>query len=522
MRPLSSRRAAVAVVTALASALALAACTGGPGGSGGSDAAPALTPTAQPGSSVPPTPSLEGFYTQHPKWTQCGDGFLCAAISVPIDYKNPTAGHLALKLVRLPATDPAHRIGSLVINPGGPGASGIQYARDARSAFSARLRAVYDIVGFDPRGVASSTPVHCLDAKDLDALLAYDGSPDTPAEEQGLIAISKHFADGCEQRSAAILGHVGSVDTARDMDVIRSVVGDAKLHYYGASYGTFLGATYAEEFPTKVGRLVLDGAVDPTLDATALSEGQLGGFERALTAFLSDCVRRSDCPVGPTVADARAQIAKLVADSDAHPLRSDSGRPVTQPLVVLGLLYPLYDKANGWPALRSALNQASGGNGNTLLFIADAYSDRNANGTYSSNQNEAIFAVNCLDRADHSTIPELRADAARFAQESPIFGAYFAWSDAPCTVWPAPPTDTPHEIHAVGAAPILVVGTTRDPATPYQWAQHLASMLDSGRLLTRIGDGHTAYRRGSTCIDDSVDTYLVRGTLPPVGTVCQT
>ena len=274
---------------------------------------------------------------------------------------------------------------------------------------------------------------------------------------------------------------------------------------------------------TKVGRLVLDGAIDPTLDATQLSEGQLGGFERALDAFLADCVKRSDCPVGPTVDDARAQIARLVADSDAHPLRSDSGRPVTQSLVVIGLLYPLYDKANGWPALRNALDQAVGGNGNTLLR------DRRLvlpTGTptarYASNQNEATYAVNCLDRPDHSTVPELRADAARFAKESPIFGAYFAWGDVPCTVWPAPPTDKPHEIHAAGAAPILVVGTTRDPATPYQWAQHAGLELDSGRLLTRVGDGHTAYQRGSACIDDAVDAYLVRGTLPPVGTVCQT
>ncbi len=517
MRPLLSRPTVlVAAAGALVAVLALAGCTGG------SDPLPTFTPTAQPGSSVPPTPSLQGFYAQRPSWSPCRNGFLCASLSVPIDYADPAGGDLTLKLVRLPATDPAHRIGSLLVNPGGPGVSGIQYARNARGAFSARLRAAYDVVGFDPRGVGASTPVHCLDAKGIDALVAYDGSPDTAAEEQGIVAISRHFADGCLQRSAKILGHLGTVDTARDMDVIRAVVGDAKLHYFGASYGTFLGATYAEEFPAKVGRLVLDGAVDPTLDPNALSAGQLGGFERALAAFLNDCVRRSDCPVGPTVQDARAQIQRLVQESDAHPLSSDSGRPVTQSLVVLGLLYPLYDQINGWPSLRSALNQAFGGNGNTLLLIADAYSDRNPDGSYASNQNEATYAVNCLDRPDHSTIPELRADAARLAKQSPIFGAYFAWSDVPCTVWPVPPTDQPHEIHAVGAAPILVVGTTRDPATPYQWAQHLASMLASGRLLTRVGDGHTAYQRGSACIDAAVDAYLVRGTLPAVGKVCST
>jgi pimeloyl-ACP methyl ester carboxylesterase len=516
VRLLPSRpRAVLAAVVATVAILATA-CTGG------SDQPPPYTPTAQPGSSDAPTPSLTAYYTQKAAWSDCGDGFLCATLTVPIDYAHPDAGDLALKVIRLPATDPAHRIGSLLINPGGPGASGIQYARDARQAFSADVRQVYDIVGFDPRGVGSSTPVKCLSDKDLDALIAYDGSPDDAAEEQGILDISRHFAEGCESKSSTILGHIGSVDAAKDMDVIRAVVGDAKLHYFGASYGTFLGATYAEEFPSKVGRLVLDGAVDPTLTPSQISEGQLGGFERALTAFLSDCVKRSDCPVGPTVADARQQIGRLVAESDAHPLPSGSGRPVTQSLVVLGLLYPLYDKANGWPALRTALAQAAGGDGSTLLLIADAYSDRNSDGTYSSNQDEASYAVNCLDRPDHSTVESLRADAARFEQTSPIFGAYFAWSDVPCTVWTVPPTDEPHEIHAKGAAPILVVGTTRDPATPYQWAQHLASMLASGRLLTRVGDGHTAYQRGSACIDSAVDAYLIRGTLPKAGTVCQT
>ena len=515
-RPRAAARAALPVAVVAVAALVLAACTSG------SDAPPPYTPTAQPGSSVPPAPSLTAYYTQKPHWAPCKSGFVCTSISVPIDYAHPEGGNLTLKLIRLPATDPAHRIGSLLINPGGPGGSGIDYARDARSAFSDAVRRVYDIVGFDPRGVGTSTPVHCLSNKDMDALIAYDGSPDTPAEEGGIVAISKHFADGCEQRSPSILAHIGTVDAARDMDVIRAVVGDTTLHYFGASYGTFLGATYAEEFPTKVGRLVLDGAVDPTLDASGISSGQLGGFERALNAFLADCVTQSDCPVGPTVSDARAQIGRLVASSDAHPLSSSSGRPVTQSLVTLGLLYPLYDRANGWPALRRALSQAAGGDGSFLLLIADAYADRNADGSYSSNQNEASYAVNCLDRSDHSTIPELRADAATLAQKSPIFGAYFAWSDVPCTVWPVPATDEPHEIHAPGAAPILVVGTTRDPATPYQWAQHLASMLDSGHLLTRVGDGHTAYQRGSSCIDDAVDAYLIHGTLPKKGLVCQT
>jgi pimeloyl-ACP methyl ester carboxylesterase len=511
--PVRRRGGRAAVVAVALGALLLAGCTG-------ASAPVAPPPPPQSGSTVPPTPSLTAYYAQRPAWRDCQNGFQCATVRVPIDYADPGGGQLTLHLIRLPATDPAHRIGSLLTNPGGPGVSGIDFLRQASGEYSDRLRAVFDIVGFDPRGIGASSPVHCIDAKQMDAFLAYDGSPDSPAEEQGLLAIDKSFADGCERESSKILGHLGTVDTARDMDVIRAAVGDARLDFMGASYGTFLGATYAEMFPTKVGRLVLDGAVDPTLSAAALSAGQLGGFDRALDSFLADCVRRSDCPVGPTVAQARQQIQQLVAGSDQNPLPSNSGRRVTQSLVVIGLLYPLYDKANGWPALRVALAQALQGNGSTLLVIADAYSDRSSNGSYSTNQNDATYAINCLDRPDHSTLAQVRADAAQLAAQSPIFGAYFAWSDLPCTVWPVRSTDQPHAISAPGAAPILVVGTTRDPATPYQWAQSLASQLSSGRLLTRVGDGHTAYRRGSTCIDNAVDAYLVHGTLPVIGTVC--
>ena len=222
------------------------------------------------------------------------------------------------------------------------------------------------------------------------------------------------------------------------------------------------------------------------------------------------------------MAAARRQIQQLVADSDAHPLTSDSGRPVTQSLVVIGLLYPLYDKADGWPALRTALNQAVGGNGNVLLAIADAYSDRRPDGTYSDNQNEATYAVNCLDRPDTQTVDQTRAFAAELTRQSPIFGAYFAWGDVPCTQWPVPTTDKPHAIHATGAAPILVVGTTRDPATPYQWARNLASQLESGGCSPAWATATRRTRRGSSCIDSAVDTFLIRGTLPPVGKVCTT
>ena len=434
--------------------------------------------------------------------------------------RSPPGTAITLSLIRLPASDPSHRIGSLLINPGGPGVSGVNFARQAARGFGKSVRAVYDIVGFDPRGVGSSTPVECIDDKQQDALIAYDGSPDTPAEEQGLLAISKQFAAGCEAHSAAVLPHIGTPDAARDIDVIRAVMGDAKLHYYGASYGTLLGATYADEFPSKVGRLVLDGALDPNLTADDLSREQLGGFQTAMTAFLADCVKRSDCPVGSTVSEGLARIGALIAQADQRPMVSSTGRKVTQSLVVLGVLFPLYDRQNGWSVLRAALSQADKGNPDILLSIADQYTDRDSQGHYSTNETQANWAINCIDRPDRSTVPQTRALAAQLSRTSPLFGAYFAWGDVPCTVWPVQSQQKPHLLHAVGAAPILVVGTTRDPATPYQWAINMAKELASGRLLTRVGDGHTAYTRGSSCIDAAVDSFLISGKLPAVHTVC--
>jgi pimeloyl-ACP methyl ester carboxylesterase len=507
------RRAGALCSAAVAMMLALAACTGTP-----SVVVP--PPSPQPGSTVAPTPDLGRFYAQRPAWTACRDGFECTRIAVPLDYAAPGGTAISLSLIRLPAGDPGRRIGALLINPGGPGVSGVDFARSAAGEFSASIRAHYDIVGFDPRGVGASTPVRCISDSQQDALIAYDGSPDTPAEEQGLIAISKQFADGCQAHSASLLTHVGTPDAARDMDIIRAVMGDAKLHYYGASYGTYLGAMYANEFPTKVGRMVLDGALDPALTAVELARGQLTGFVNALNAFLADCVKQSSCPVGSTVAEGQARIAALVNGADAHPLHSSSGRLVTQSLVVLGVLFPLYDRQGGWPVLRDALAQAQKGNGDLLLSVADQYSDRDAHGHYTTNENEATYAVNCLDRPDRSTIADYEALAADFEKTSPLFGAYFAWGDAPCSVWPVRSTAVPGPLHAAGAPPIVVVGTTRDPATPYQWAVNMASELSSGVLLTRVGDGHTAYGRGSACIDTAIQDYLVAGAVPAKGTVC--
>ena len=501
-------------------ALVLVGCSSGDKDSNASPS-PA-SPSSANGSATSDVPAeLAPFYNQKPRWSGCSGDYECTKVKVPLDYGKPTGDTIELAVIRLPAGDGSKRVGSLLINPGGPGASGVSYARQARAVLSDDVRASFDVVGWDPRGVGDSAPVKCLDDKQLDAFLALDGSPDNPSEVQALDTTSKKFADQCEARSEKVLPHVGTPDAARDMDILRAVLGDAKLNYLGKSYGTFLGATYAELFPDKVGRVVLDGAIDPTVTSQEMGLAQAGGFEQALDAFIDDCLKQSGCPVGPDHAGAKAEIAGILDQADRSPLPTGS-RPLTQSLAILGVAVAMYDSEQGWPALRVALQRAKSGDGSVLLQLSDIYTDRQSNGHYSSNQNEAIYAVNCLDRPDRSSPAQIERVEPRFEKASPTFGDYLAWSSLPCRYWPAKgePGSGPHKITAEGAAPIVVVGTTRDPATPYVWAQNLAEQLSSGVLLSWDGDGHTAYFRGSSCIDSAVDDYLIKGTVPKDGTRC--
>jgi pimeloyl-ACP methyl ester carboxylesterase len=306
------------------------------------------------------------------------------------------------------------------------------------------------------------------------------------------------------------------------MDVLRAALGDPKLYFLGKSYGTSLGATYAEQFPDKVGRFVLDGAIDPRVNSLEAARTQAAGFELALDAFLTDCVARSDCPLGTDKKAARQRLAALLKRTDSNPLPGDGTRTVNEPLATIGVIAALYDKQT-WPLLRQALTQANAGNGQLLLLFADSYFQRDEKGNY-DNTMAANAAINCLDSPPAAqTIEDVEKQKDAFREASPIFGETLAWAGLSCTHWPVPAVDKPREIKAAGAAPILVVGTTRDPATPYSWAEGLTSQLDSGVLLTYEGDGHTAYMRGegTSCIDDAVDAYLIDGRVPEDGTRCR-
>ena len=480
--------------------------------------APATPAGAVNGAGMPLAPT--SYYDQKLTWTSCaqaGEAFECATLKVPLDYRSP-ARSIGLSVLKRPADSKAGGLGELVVNPGGPGGSGVDYAKYATNVFSAGITARYDVVGFDPRGVGRSAPIRCIDNRQTDTWLSMDDTPDTSAEVTKLVAFDKTFAQACKSNTGAVLGHVSTVEAAADMDLLRAALGETKLSFFGASYGTLLGATYAQEFPDRVGRFVLDGAVSPTATTDEASRAQAAGFETALTAFIADCVKGS-CPLGRSAGAARAKVASFLDGLDRHPLPTGSSRVLTQQLGETGIVAALYSRSD-WVVLRLALIQAFDGNGGGLLTLADGYS-RRVNGTYDSSLLQANVAINCLDSGPAgSSVADVEKQAAAYESVAPIFGDSTRWSALACHDWPETAEYRPPKLTAAGAAPIVVVGTTRDPATPYAWAKELASTLTSGVLLTRDGDGHTGYHQGNTCIDAAVDAYLLGGTVPKDGKRC--
>ncbi|RAJ42319.1 alpha/beta hydrolase family protein [Kitasatospora sp. SolWspMP-SS2h] len=538
MRVARTRRPAAAVVLAAAVSLLLAGCTSGhpaasgtPSGAGGRSADSAAggatggapTPGATP---LEPLPvevpaALAPYYAQQLSWKPCDSGFECTTFKVPLDYAHPGDGHdVELSAVRKPAGGTGHRIGSLLLNPGGPGGSAVDYTERVAGRYDAGVRSSFDLVGFDPRGVGRSAPITCLTGPRMDAYTATDLTPDDQGETDALVAADKEFAAGCRAQAGDLLGHVSTVEAARDMDVLRALVGDRKLNYVGKSYGTFLGATYAGLFPSKVGKVVLDGAMDPSLDAATGNLTQAGGFETAWTAFAEDCAKHDDCPVGHSAEEAGRKLDALFAQLDAKPLPTEQNRPLTEAQALTGVAEAMYAESL-WSYLREALTTALAGDGSALLKLADSYYGRGDDGGY-ENLMYANMAVNCLDLpAPFADPAAVTAALPAFQRAAPHFGRDMAWMALGCGYWPDRATGAPHTVRAAGSDPIVVVGTTRDPATPYAWAQSLAGQLEAGRLLTYEGDGHTAYQRQNACVDDAVNGYLLGGEAPADGKVCK-
>jgi pimeloyl-ACP methyl ester carboxylesterase len=468
------------------------------------------SPTA--GHTPVPTPS-PGKIT----WTDCGGGFQCGNLDVPLDYEHPEGRKISLALTRVPAKDTADRIGSLIVNPGGPGESGIEFLRNDVTSLS-NLNKRFDLVTWDPRGVAASTPITCVDGAQLDAYLALDTVLDDSKEKQAAIDAAKNFAAGCEAKSGDLLPFMDSMSTAHDMDQIRIAVGDAKLTYLGFSYGTYIGQWYAHLFPDRVRALSLDGVVDPTVSANDSLLGQVIGFEQNLQAFLKDCKARSTCLYGRT-GDPAAKLTALMSRLDTTPLKVGT-RELTRALAMTGVLVSLYDESL-WRYLDQGLTAAESGDGRILLLLADAYNHRNADGSYSNLFNGAFHSTYCLDFPVPTDVAAYDALGPSYTKASALFGPWSQYANMQCAFWPVKARNTQGPITVTGAAPILLVGGTNDPATPYSEAQSVNRQIEGSVLLTRAGNGHTSYD-SSDCAHAAEDAYLISLTLPAAGTVCRT
>ena len=450
-----------------------------------------------------------------------GAQWQCATMKAPRDWNKPKGDTIGIALVRAGTSgDKSKRIGSLVFNFGGPGGSGVT-ALPSFGEDYAKLRTRYDLVSFDPRGVGRSAGVRCEDDEQLDDYFQQDATPDDDAEQKELLDNTRTFNAACEKNSGKTLPYVRTTDAARDMDLMRQVLGDDKLHYFGISYGTELGGVYAHLFPRNVGRAVFDAVVDPTQNPEQGSLGQAKGFQLALDNFAEDCTSKTEnCPIGDSAQDVKDRIAKLLKDLDSKPIQGIFPRELTQTAATSGVAQALYSK-DFWEFLTESLEQAYEGNGRGLMLLADSLNGRNDDGQY-SNLAAANVSINCADEKARYSAADVRAKLPEFRAASSVFGDYLAWSMVTCTDWAVAGAADHADVSAAGAAPILVVGNTGDPATPYEGAKKMADELGKGVgvEMTYKGQGHGAYDSGNKCVHNAVDGYLLAGKVPAANTVC--
>ena len=502
--PVSTSRTPLLLV-ALAAAVVAAGCAGGGTHEAQGQHAP-TTKVARPTTTTsttraPVTPMV---------WSPCNSDLQCGTLVVPLDYAHPDGPTIPIAVERHPAEDPAARIGSLVIDPGGPGVSGVDDMADELDSLTPQLLDDFDIVLFDPRGVERSDPVACGTAT---GSAPSDPAPATPSQQAATIKGLKQFAAACEKDSPNLLPYVGSVDVARDMDRLRQALGDSALTYMGQSYGTLLGLTYAALFPTHIRAMVLDSVIDPALSFDQITQGQAEGFENMLNAFFTWCAGSTACSWHPGPDPTTALQALLSAAATSPAPAGGGGGVAGVGQIYDAVLDSLYAQSE-WPRLGAALAADAAGNGAPVVALSNHY---NTGG--STNADDAGTAIDCLDHPVSRNLATYGALAASLAASAPIFGPLLAWGEAGCAVWPVSPTRTVGPVAAPGSPPILVVGTTNDPATPYAWAVSVAKELKRGVLLTHDGDDHVAYFY-SACVRADVQTYLVSGQTPTPGTVC--
>jgi pimeloyl-ACP methyl ester carboxylesterase len=460
---------------------------------------------------------LARFYDQKLDWTPC-HGSLCTWVRVPLDYDDPAGETIRLRVKLRPATSGGAAV-RIFVNPGGPGGSGVDFVNDFAQMTSTEVLEDRDIVGFDPRGVGQSDPLTCESDRSFDKLITLDPDPDTLEQVKDLGDGYRSLGKACVKGSGAIASHVSTEEAARDLDVLRALMGQKRLDYYGASYGTQLGATYADLFPARTGAMILDGAVDPSLSKERQGLDQAEGFQRALKAYVASCIEDGDCALGEDQRAATDNIRELLAALEEKPIKTRFDRELTEGAAIYGLAYAMYDP-DSWSVLTTGLVRAGFGDGSILLALSDQYYGRRQDGTYRDNGAQAFFAIRCLDYPKAPSDAEITRLLPDYLKASKVFGGVMAWSAAECRDWSATSSHPQRDVHAKGAAPIVVIGTTRDPATPYAWSESLARELSSGILVTRKGDGHTGYGVGNACVDRVVDRYLVFHEEPTGSVTC--
>lgn len=455
--------------------------------------------------------TLANYQGQTLQWSPCNDGFECTSFKVPLDYSHIDGNSFVIQAIKHVANTPAKRLGSLIMNPGGPGGSAIDYVLSADSIVSKSIEDVYDLVGFDPRGVNLSQPIRCLTDAQEDTYLGGNGSVQSAADLATAISSAKLMASACAKAAGNKLAHYSTLDTARDMEILRILLKEPKLNYIGKSYGTFLGTLYAVLYPKTIGRVVLDGAVDPNISPRDANIAQAVGFETALKSFVA---------ANPTFSI--SQIKNFLQSARTKPLTEYPNRQLSESLAITGIAAALYEPADGWPILKRALaNAINHGNPADFFFLADSYNQRDPSGHYVSNQTDISSVIGCLDSKDPRTLAQVEGDAKAFSAAAPFFGPYLTYGGLSCLYWKAQPVATP-VLKNLETNPLLIIGTTRDPATPYHWAQGLHKDLLNSTLITLNGDGHTGANRGSSCVDKAMNNYLLTGKSPAHDITCDT
>lgn len=453
---------------------------------------------------------LKDYNSQELNWEDCYGEFECSSFKVPIDYDNMDDKNFVLQVLKHSALDQSEKLGAIVVNPGGPGGSAVHYAFNAKYIVSNELLKKYDIVGFDSRGINNSEEIRCLTDTETDDFLNADASDGRKGSVADLVAISKDFAAKCAKSAGEKLGHVSTLEAAKDMEILRNLLNEDKLNYLGKSYGTYLGTLYASLFPKSVGRMVLDGAVDPSSTLREQQIAQAVGFDRALNNYLASQSKFD-----------LTDIQTLLLNSNTNPMEDESGRQATQSLVITAIAQSLYDSNEGWKELSKLLSKAIDKDDPSGIFeLADLYNTRDESGNYYSNQNDIALMITCLDWQEPRSVEQMGADREAFIKAAPVFGKFLNFAGLPCKYWKAKPQLPKTELIKIVTSPIIIIGVTEDPATPYIWSQNLTKVFPNAKLLTLRGEGHTGHNQGNKCVDSAVDSYYLTGKIRASALIC--